>query len=125
MHLTPREQERLLLFTTAELARRRLRNGMRLNLPETVAILCDELTEQAVAGGKRLSEVIAFGTSILTEEDVLPGVRELLPVLQVEGMFSDGSKLITVYDPIRFAKRSDLGEQFYLTLDLERRRTHV
>lgn len=116
MHLTPRENERLLVFSAAELARRRIRNGMKLNYPEAIAILCDELMEQAVVGNKRLADVISFGTQILSQEDVLPGVRELIPIVQVEGMFSDGSKLITIHDPIRHPTRAEIGDQSYLTI---------
>lgn len=116
MHLTPRENERLLIYSAAEFARRRIRNGMKLNYPEAVAVICDELLEQAVAGDKRLTDIISLGSQILSQEDVLPGVRELIPVLQVEGMFSDGSKLITIHDPIRIPTRAELGEQIYLTI---------
>ncbi|MBA9025568.1 urease gamma subunit [Peribacillus huizhouensis] len=117
MHLTPRENERLLVFTTAELARRRLKNGLKLNYPEAVAIISDELMEQAVTANKLLADIISFGTQILSQEDVLPGVRELIPIIQVEGMFLDGSKLITVHDPIRIPTRSEIGNQNYFTLD--------
>ncbi len=117
MHLTPRENERLLVFTTAELARRRLKNGMKLNYPEAAAIISDELMEQAVTANKRLADIISFGTQILSQEDVLPGVRELIPIIQVEGMFSDGSKLITIHDPIRLPTRAEIGKEDYFTLD--------
>jgi urease subunit gamma len=120
MHLTPRENERLLIYTAAELARRRLRNGVKLNHPEAVAIICDELLEQARGGQKRLVDVIAFGSHILTQEEVLDGVEQLIPMIQVEGMFSDGTKLITVHDPIRFSTRKELAVEVevdkYLTL---------
>ncbi|WP_339226183.1 urease subunit gamma [Oceanobacillus sp. FSL K6-2867] len=116
MHLTTREKERLLIFNTAELARRRMLNGIKLNSPEAIAIICDELVEQAVAGRKSLAEIISFGTNILSKEDVLPGVKELIPIIQVEGMLSDGTKLITVYDPIRLDTREEIGEWNYLTI---------
>lgn len=116
MHLTPRENERLIIFTVAELARRRMRNGVKLNHPEAVAIICDELLEQARGGEKRLVDIIAFGPHILTQEEVLDGVEQLIPIIQVEGMFSDGSKLITVHDPIRFSTRKELEIDKYLTL---------
>jgi len=116
MHLTPRETERLLIYVAAELARRRWRNGMKLNYPEAMAIICDELLEQARGGTKRLSEVIAFGSRILTKEDVMEGVAELMPIIQVEGMFPDGSKLITVYEPIRLPNREELANETYITL---------
>ncbi|EXX86293.1 urease subunit gamma [Paenibacillus darwinianus] len=116
MHLTPRENERLTIYTAAELARRRLRNGVKLNYPEAVAVICDELLEQARGGEKRLTDVIAFGSHILTQEDVLEGVEQLMPMIQVEGMFPDGSKLITVHDPIRFSTRKELEAENYLTM---------
>lgn len=116
MHLTPRENDRLLIYTAAELARRRLKNGIKLNHPEAVAVICDELLEQAREGRKRLADVIAFGSRILAQEEVLEGVEQLIPMIQVEGMFSDGSKLITVHDPIRFSTRKEMNETAYLTL---------
>lgn len=115
MHLTPRENERLTIFLAAELARRRLKNGIKLNHPEAVAFLCDELLEQARLGEKSLVDVIAFGGHILTLEDVLPGVDKLVPMVQVEGLFLDGTKLITVHEPIRFSTRKELGNVTYLT----------
>jgi urease gamma subunit len=116
MHLTPRENDRLTIFLTAELARRRFKRGILLNLPETIAILCDELLEQARLGEKTLVETIAFGAHILTKVDVMPGVEALLPIIQVEGLFLDGSKLISVHEPIRFSNRMELENEVYMTL---------
>ncbi|OLO42455.1 urease subunit gamma [Alkalihalophilus pseudofirmus] len=115
MHLTPRENERLTLFVAAEFARRKFRDGVKLNHPETIAIICDELLEQARYGNKSLSDVIALGRRILTKEDVMMGVDKLIPILQVEGMFDDGAKLITVYDPITCSTRSELEGESYIT----------
>ena len=116
MNLTPRESERLDVFLAAELARRRFRNNIKLNYPEASAIICDELVEQARAGEKSLTEVIALGRRILTREDVMPGVEELLSIIQVEGLFDDGTKLITIHNPISFSSRDELKEEAYLTL---------
>lgn len=116
MNLTPREKERLDLYLAAELARRRFRHELKLNYPEAVAIICDELVEQARFGKKSLAEVIALGRRIITKEDVMPGVEELLKIVQVEGLFNDGTKLITIHDPIAFSTREEIKQEAYLTL---------
>ena len=100
MMLTPTEMERLVIFTAAEMARKRRARGLKLNHPEAMALLCDEMLE-AARDGRTLAEVIAMGSTILTTDDVLPGVARLLSMLSVEGMFEDGSKMITVWEPIR------------------------
>lgn len=100
MMLTPTEMERLTIFTAAELARRRKARGVRLNHPEAVAYISDELIEGA-RDGRTLAEMMAHGSTLLTTDDVQPGVRALTPILLVEGHFDDGAKLITVHDPIR------------------------
>ncbi len=100
MRLTPREMERLLIFTTAELARRHRDKGLKLNYPEAVALICDELIEGARAGAS-LPEVRASGYNVLTVDQVMPGVPELLTRLEVEALFPDGSKLVTLYNPIK------------------------
>ncbi len=100
MMLTPTELERLTIFVAAELARRRRSRGLRLNHPEAHAFIVDELLEGA-RDGRALSDLIGLGSTLLTTDDVLPGVARLLPVVQVEGLFPDGSKLITVHEPIR------------------------
>jgi urease subunit gamma/beta len=100
MHLTPVEQERLWLFLAAELARRRRAAGVKLNHPEAVALICDELIEAARAGGS-YDDVRALGHRILSEDDVLPGVADLIDRVQVEPLFEDGSQLVTLYFPIR------------------------
>jgi urease subunit gamma/beta len=104
MLLTPTELERLTIFTAAELARRRRKRGVRLNYPEAVALICDEILERA-RDGSSVAELIAFGSTILTGDDVLPGIADLMPVLQVEATFPDGTKLVTVHDPIRPGKK--------------------
>ncbi|MBK4738624.1 urease subunit beta [Noviherbaspirillum pedocola] len=103
MLLTPTELERLTLYTAAELARKRRAKGLKLNYPEAVAIIADELLEGA-REGRSVADLIAFGSIILTQDDVLPGVSELLPMLQVEGSFPDGTKLVTVHEPLRPGK---------------------
>jgi urease subunit gamma/beta len=100
MLLTPTEYERLTLYTAAELARRHWHKGLRLNHPEAVAIIADEVLEGA-REGRMVSDLIAFGSTVLTQDDVLPGVAEMLPMLQVEGSFPDGTKLVTIHQPIR------------------------
>lgn len=100
MHLTPKDEDRLLLFLAAELSRRRRSRGLRLTYPEARALIADEVAE-AARGGASVSEAAALGASLLTDDDVAPGVAELLGSVQVEGFFDDGQKLVTVHDPIR------------------------
>lgn len=100
MFLTPTELERLTIYTAAELARKRQKKGLKLNYPEACAIITDEILEGA-REGKSVSELIQFGATILSTDDVLDGVEELLTIIQVEGSFPDGTKLVTVHDPIR------------------------
>jgi urease subunit gamma/beta len=99
MHLSPKETDRLLLFLAAELARRRRDRGLRLNYPEARALIADEICEGA-RDGKNVAELMGIGAAILTEDDVLPGVAKLVGTLQVEAMFPDGQKLVTIHDPI-------------------------
>ena len=100
MHLTPKEEDRLTIFTLAELARRRRARGRKLNAPEAVALICDEMLERAWDGAA-LEEVAAAGRSVLTRDDVMEGVAEMIHEVQVEATFPDGTKLVTVHDPIR------------------------
>jgi urease gamma subunit len=100
MKLTPREQDRLTIFTMAELARKRRARGIKLNHPEAVALICDEMLEEARAGCA-YAEVVALGGQVLARGDVMDGVPEMLPLLQVEALFPDGSKLLTIHRPIR------------------------
>lgn len=100
MLLTPTELERLTLFNAAELARRRRARGLQLNCPEAIAIIADEILEGA-RDGRTVAELIGFGSQILNSDDVLPGVPALMPMIQVEAGFPDGTKLVTVHDPIR------------------------
>ncbi len=100
MLLTPTELERLTIFTAAELARKRKKRGLKLNHPETVAYICDQILEGA-RDGLSVAELMSYGSRILTSDDVMPGIAELLPMIQVECTFPDGTKLVTVHDPIR------------------------
>ncbi len=100
MHLTPREQEKLLIFTAAEVARRRRARGLRLNYPEAMAIMAADIMEGA-RDGKSVSELMQAGTQLLTRADVMDGVAEMIDEVQVEATFPDGTKLVTVHAPIR------------------------
>jgi urease gamma subunit len=100
MRLTPKEMDRLTIFTAAELARRRHSRGIKLNHPEAVALICDELLEDARAG-KSYEEVVERSTTILNKDDVMEGVVELANPIRIELGFLDGNKLVVVRDPIR------------------------
>jgi urease gamma subunit len=100
MHLTPREQEKLLIFTAAELARRRRARGLKLNHPEALAIITAE-TLEGIRDGRTVSELMAAGLTILGRDDVMEGVPEMIDEVQVEGTFPDGTKLVTIHRPIR------------------------
>src|ERR1041384_4805416 len=99
MHLTPREREKLLIVTAADLARRRQARGLKLNYPESVAIITFEIIEGA-RDGKSVAELMSFGTTILKRSDVMEGVSEMIHEVQVEATFPDGTKLVTVHNPI-------------------------
>jgi len=100
LYLTAREQEKLLLFLASELARKRQARGLKLNYPEAIAILSAEILE-AARDGKSVAEIMFLGTMILKREDVMDGVAEMIHEVQVEATFPDGTKLVTVHDPIR------------------------
>ncbi len=100
MHLTPREQEKLLIVVAAQLARERRGRGLKLNHPEATALITAALLE-AIRDGRSVAELMAYGATILTRDDVMEGVPEMLAEIQVEGTFPDGTKLVTVHDPIR------------------------
>ena len=104
MLLTPTELERLTIYTAAELARKRRTKGLKLNYPEATAIIADEILEGA-REGRSVADLIGYGSTILNADDVMPGVADLMPVLQVEATFPDGTKLVTVHDPIRPGKQ--------------------
>ena len=100
MHLTPREQEKLLIFTAAEVARRRRGRGLKLNHPEAVALITAEIME-GIRDGRSVADLMEAGLSILGRDDVMEGVPEMIDEVQVEGTFPDGTKLVTVHRPIR------------------------
>lgn len=100
MHLTPREQERLMIFVAADVARRRRARGLKLNYPEAMAILTAEILEWA-RDGKKVAEIMTLGAKVLNTADVMDGVAEMIHEVQVEATFPDGTKLVTVHDPIQ------------------------
>jgi urease subunit gamma len=99
MMLTPREIDKLYIFMTAEVARRRKARGLKLNYVEALALIADHIVEGA-RDGKSVSELMSSGRKVLTKDDVLPGVSDLIKTVQTEATFDDGTKLVTVHDPI-------------------------
>ena len=100
MHLTPREQDKLMIVVAADLARRRQGRGLKLNYPESIALIAYEILE-GIRDGQTVADLMSFGTTILKRDDVLEGVPEMIHEVQVEGTFPDGTKLVTVHNPIR------------------------
>ncbi len=100
MHLSPREQEKLLIVVAADLARRRQARGLKLNYPEAVAIVTYEILEGA-RDGKTVAELMSYGSTLLKRADVMEGVPEMIHEVQVEATFPDGTKLVTVHQPVR------------------------
>ena len=100
MHLNPQEQEKLLIVVAADLARRRQARGLKLNYVEAMAILTAEVLE-AARDGKGVAEIMSFGAQILTRDQVMDGIPEMIHEVQVEANFPDGTKLVTIHDPIR------------------------
>ena len=100
MHLTPREIEKLLIATAAEVARKRRARGLKLNYPEALSLITAELLE-AIRDGRSVSDLMEYGGTILTRDDVMEGVPEMLSEVQVEGTFPDGTKLVTIHHPVR------------------------
>jgi len=102
MHLTIREDERIQIWAAAEMSRRRLEKGLRLNYPEAVEVISDEILERAREGSiPMLTDMMEYGATILKREHVMEGVADMLTILQVEALFPDGTKLVTVMNPIR------------------------
>jgi urease subunit gamma len=99
MHLTPRDVDKLLIFVAADVARRRRDRGLKLNYPEALALITAEILEGA-RDGHSVAELMQFGKHILGRDDVMEGVPEMLPEVQVEATFPDGTKLVTVHDPL-------------------------
>ena len=100
MHLTPREVEKLLIYNAGELARKRRARGLKLNHPEAVALITAELLE-LIRDGKSVAEIMSIGPTILPSDAVMDGVGEMIGEIQVEGTFPDGTKLVTIHQPIR------------------------
>lgn len=100
MQLSPREQEKLMIVVAGDLAHRRRMRGVKLNHPEAAAYISAELLE-AARDGRTVAELMAFGATLLTREDVMEGVPEMLHTVQIEATFVDGTKLVTVHDPVR------------------------
>jgi urease subunit gamma len=99
MELTPREKDKLLIFTAALLAERRRARGLKLNYPETVALITAAILEGA-RDGQSVAQLMSYGSTIITRAEVLEGIAEMIPEIQVEATFPDGTKLITVHQPI-------------------------
>ncbi len=100
MHLAPRETEKLLIVVAADLARRRQKRGLKLNYPESIAIISYEIVEGA-RDGRSVTDLMSYGTTILSRTDVMEGIPEMIHEVQVEATFPDGTKLVTVHNPIR------------------------
>ena len=100
MHLLPREAEKLLLHVAGELAKKRMARGVKLNYPESIAYISSELMEGA-RDGRTVAELMQYGATLLTREDVMQGVPEMIHDIQIEATFPDGTKLVTVHNPIR------------------------
>ena len=103
MLLTPTEMERLTIYVAAELARKHKSKGLLLNHPEAVAFIVDAILEGA-REGRTVADLMSWGSTLLTTDDVMPGIASLMPMIQVEGTFPDGTKLVTVHDPVRPGK---------------------
>jgi urease subunit gamma len=99
MELTPREKDKLLIFTAALLAERRRARGLKLNYPESVAFISAAIMEGA-RDGRTVAELMSYGTTLLSRADVMEGVAEMIPEIQIEATFPDGTKLVTVHHPI-------------------------
>ncbi|MCU0566754.1 MAG: urease subunit gamma [Oculatellaceae cyanobacterium Prado106] len=100
MQLTPQEKDKLLIFTAALVAERRKARGVKLNYPEAIAYISAAILEGA-RDGRTVAELMSYGTTLLTPEDVMEGIPEMIHEVQVEATFPDGTKLVTVHDPIR------------------------
>ena len=99
MELTPREKDKLLIFTASLLAERRKARGLKLNYPEAVALITAAIMEGA-RDGQTVAQLMSYGATILSRDDVMPGIPEMIPEIQVEATFPDGTKLVTVHHPI-------------------------
>jgi urease subunit gamma len=100
MHLSPRESEKLMIFLAGELAEKRKARGLKLNYPESIALISSCLQE-AARDGRSVADLMQYGSRILKREDVMEGIAEMIPEIQIEATFPDGTKLVTVHEPIR------------------------
>lgn len=100
MQLSPREKDKLLIAMAAEVARKRLARGVKLNHPEAIALICDAVVEGA-RDGRSVADMMQYGATIITRDDCMEGTAEMIPEVQVEATFPDGTKLVTVHNPIR------------------------
>lgn len=100
MHLSPREQEKLLIVVAADVARRRRDRGVKLNYPETIALITAEIMEGA-RDGRSVADLMSYGTTIVKRDEVMEGIPEMIHEVQVEATFPDGTKLVTVHNPVR------------------------
>ena len=100
MRLTEREIDKLLIFTAADVARRRRARGLKLNHPEAIAVITAEVLE-GIRDGRSVADLMSLGAQVLTRDDVMEGIPEMIHEIQIEGTFPDGTKLVTVHDPIR------------------------
>lgn len=113
MQLTERESDKLLIFTAAEVARRRKARGLKLNHPEAVAYITAEVLE-GVRDGRSVQDLMSYGSTILSAEDVMDSVPELIYDIQVEGTFPDGTKLVTIHDPVRGGASQRVAGEYLL-----------
>lgn len=100
MRLSPKERDKLLIYVAASLAKERMTRGLKLNYPEAVAIITSNVLE-GIRDGKTVAELMQYGAAILKREDVMDGVAEMIKEIQVEGTFPDGTKLVTIHNPVR------------------------
>jgi len=100
MQLSPREKDKLLIAMAAEIARKRMARGVKPNHPEAIALICDAVVEGA-RDGRSVADMMQYGATIVTRDDCMEGVPEMIPEVQVEATFPDGTKLVTVHNPIR------------------------
>lgn len=100
MNLSPREKDKLMIYVAAMVARDRKARGLKLNYPESVALITAEVLE-GIRDGRSVAELMQFGATILSREDVMDGIAEMIPEIQIEGTFPDGTKLVTIHQPIR------------------------
>ena len=113
MQLTERERDKLLIFTAAELARQRKARGLKLNYPEAVALITAEVLE-GVRDGRSVQDLMGWGATILSADDVMDGIPEMLHDIQIEGTFPDGTKLVTIHDPIRGGQSERVAGEYLL-----------